>query len=137
MTLYQEKLKDPRWQKRRLEILQRDSWTCVGCAGTEKTLHVHHFWYEDNLDPWEYPDRCLVTLCESCHELVPSGFNLTRVQAQLSHCDKVAIDRSIVRSILQLAPKGDPFRSIAKEIVSSVPFYRIFLEHIESGAAPQ
>lgn len=25
---YAEKLKDPRWQKRRLEIFERDDWTC-------------------------------------------------------------------------------------------------------------
>ncbi len=26
---YAEQLKDPRWQKRRLEILQRDEWRCL------------------------------------------------------------------------------------------------------------
>ena len=29
---------------------------------------MHHRWYEKNKDPWEYPDECLVTLCEECHE---------------------------------------------------------------------
>lgn len=38
---YLEKLKDPRWQKRRLEIFQRDEFTCQVCFDTESTLHVH------------------------------------------------------------------------------------------------
>ena len=63
---YLEKLKDPRWQKRRLEIFERDNWTCQNCGNSESTLHVHHRWYAGN--PWEAPDRALVTLCENCHK---------------------------------------------------------------------
>lgn len=65
---YSEKLKDPRWQKKRLEVLQRDDFTCQSCLDTESTLHVHHHWYEKGKNPWEYPDNCFITLCESCHE---------------------------------------------------------------------
>lgn len=65
---YREKLLDPRWQKKRLEILTRDNFTCQHCASTEKTLHVHHHGYWQNLDPWEYPDAALVTLCAECHD---------------------------------------------------------------------
>lgn len=65
---YAEKLKDPRWQKKRLEILQRDDWTCQICKDKESTLHVHHKYYMKNVEPWDYEDHLLVTLCESCHE---------------------------------------------------------------------
>ncbi len=65
---YAEKLKDPRWQKKRLQILERDGWCCQNCCDPENTLHVHHRWYEKGKDPWDYPDECLVTLCEECHE---------------------------------------------------------------------
>jgi len=65
---YSEKFKDPRWQKKRLEILERDDWCCRRCYDTESTLHIHHRWYEKNKDPWDYPNECLVTLCEDCHE---------------------------------------------------------------------
>jgi 5-methylcytosine-specific restriction endonuclease McrA len=34
---YGDKLKDPRWQKRRLEIFKRDEWTCQQCGDTETT----------------------------------------------------------------------------------------------------
>jgi len=63
---YSEKLKDPRWQKKRLEILQRDEWTCQLCQETEETLVVHHYKYSG--EPWEVEDKYLMTLCESCHE---------------------------------------------------------------------
>jgi len=66
---YIGKLKDPRWQKKRLEILNRDKWACTRCKNTEETLVVHHMVYFDNLQPWEYPDDLLLTFCESCHEL--------------------------------------------------------------------
>lgn len=64
---YAEKLKDPRWQRRRLEILSRDEFTCQNCFGSEETLHVHHALYRKGRDPWEYDDDELITLCETCH----------------------------------------------------------------------
>lgn len=68
MTSYSEKLKDPRWKKRRLEILRRDCHECQGCnaRASEGPLHVHHRWYQG--EPWEAPDDALTTLCERCHE---------------------------------------------------------------------
>jgi len=65
---YLELLKSPRWQKRRLEILERDEWACQLCGDEDSQLHVHHWVYEWNRPPWEYPDEAMVTLCESCHE---------------------------------------------------------------------
>jgi hypothetical protein len=64
---YIEKLKDPRWQRKRLEILQRDNFTCQKCFDNENTLNVHHRRYLINRDIWDYPDNLLVTLCEECH----------------------------------------------------------------------
>lgn len=65
---YSELLKDPRWQKMRLKILERDEFTCRHCGGTDETLHVHHKYYENGNLPWEYPTEALVTLCEPCHK---------------------------------------------------------------------
>lgn len=64
---YSEKLKDPRWQKKRLEILGRDNFTCKSCGSQENTLHVHHFTYQKGKEPWDYPDNNFITLCEFCH----------------------------------------------------------------------
>jgi 5-methylcytosine-specific restriction endonuclease McrA len=65
---YQEQIKHPKWQKRRLEILERDLYTCQHCNNKEKTLHVHHFYYEKILKIWEYPDDALITYCNVCHD---------------------------------------------------------------------
>ena len=64
---YSEKLKDLRWQKKRLEILNRDGFRCQECLSDKITLHVHHRRYVPYIMPWEYPDSDLITVCENCH----------------------------------------------------------------------
>src|ERR1043165_2030969 len=66
-TSYQQQLRSPRWQRRRLEILQRDAWCCRRCGATENELHVHHRWYGRGA-PWEVPDAALVSICDACHQ---------------------------------------------------------------------
>lgn len=65
---YTEKLKDPRWQKQRLEIMNRDNFRCQHCNSADKTLHIHHKYYT-SIEPWEYPNTALITLCWDCHEI--------------------------------------------------------------------
>ena len=65
---YSQKLRDPRWQKKRLIIMDRDKFTCCNCGESEQTLNVHHCYYEAGREPWDYPEASLITLCESCHE---------------------------------------------------------------------
>lgn len=65
---YSDLLKDPRWQKKRLTIFNRDNFTCVSCGADDRTLHVHHHIYLNGKMPWEYNDIMLVTLCDRCHE---------------------------------------------------------------------
>lgn len=65
---YAQKLRDPRWQKMRLKVMERDEFTCQHCFDTESTLNVHHKDYERGKDPWDYPEDWLETLCENCHQ---------------------------------------------------------------------
>lgn len=82
---YQRKLRDPRWQKKRLELLAKADWKCQepGCRRwifqhTEHvhippdveapSLEIHHLYYEWGRDPWEYPDDAFLVLCDECHE---------------------------------------------------------------------
>ena len=68
---YKEKLKDPRWQDKRREILARDNYQCQYCFALKTevgVLNVHHLKYLTNYEPWEYPDELLITLCQYCHE---------------------------------------------------------------------
>lgn len=69
---YAEKLRDPRWQRRRLEIFQRDDWKCQLCCRTDLELHVHHL-YRTNEDPWDEPDLHLLTVCQLCHDQQPGN----------------------------------------------------------------
>ena len=64
---YLEKLKDPRWQKKRLEIMQRDDFQCTCCGDRDSEIHVHHSYYEFGKEVWEYSEESLFTLCSSCH----------------------------------------------------------------------
>lgn len=63
---YFEKLKNPLWQKVRLQVFKRDDWTCLRCGAKDQTLHVHHLEYHG--EPWDTPTDKLETLCETCHE---------------------------------------------------------------------
>lgn len=64
---YAEKLKHPKWQRKRLEILSRDNFKCRLCGDEETELHVHHKEYHNGCEPWEYENSLLVTLCKHCH----------------------------------------------------------------------
>lgn len=64
---YRQKLKDPRWQKKRLEVFQRAGWKCEACGEETETLHVHHLAYRG--EPWEAKDEDLESLCAECHDL--------------------------------------------------------------------
>lgn len=62
-----EMLQHPKWQKKRLEILEREDFTCEICGSTDKQLHIHHNYYEPKLKPWEYDSDTLHCLCCDCH----------------------------------------------------------------------
>lgn len=64
---YAEKLRNPLWQRKRLEILDRDRFECVECGDSTSTLHVDHKLYRKGKDPWEYGHEELQTLCAKCH----------------------------------------------------------------------
>ena len=64
---YSERLKDPRWQRKRLEIMQRADFKCEHCLDGHSTLHVHHRRYIAGRDPWDYQNCDLAALCENCH----------------------------------------------------------------------
>lgn len=65
---YYEKLKDPQWQKKRLEVMAANDFHCEICGDGENTLNVHHKEYFRGLEPWEYEIGQLACICESCHQ---------------------------------------------------------------------
>ena len=63
---YRDKLKDPRWHKKRLEVFSNAGWRCKKGGRSDLQLHVHHLVYR-RIDPWEYGNDELEVLCERCH----------------------------------------------------------------------
>ena len=64
---YATALQHPKWQKKRLEIFQRDLWRCKECGDTETMLHVHHLRYLCKF-PWNELSKNLISLCTNCHK---------------------------------------------------------------------
>lgn len=64
---YRALLRDPRWQKKRLEVFLRDRWQCQQCGARDRELQVHHRRYQPGGMPWDVPLGWLVTLCKPCH----------------------------------------------------------------------
>lgn len=67
---YGRLLKNPKWQRKRLEILNRDDFTCKLCGDKETELHIHHIEYSFGANPWEYENDKLITYCKHCHAIV-------------------------------------------------------------------
>ncbi len=70
---YNKLLGDYRWYEKRMEIIERDNYTCQRCgieASDGVLLNVHHKYYAKNKLPWEYPNDALITLCDNCHKIV-------------------------------------------------------------------
>lgn len=68
-STYHEQLLDPRWQRKRLKILERDQFRCQFCGDEDSTLHVHHVHYAvKGTAPWDYRDSSLLSMCEGCHK---------------------------------------------------------------------
>ena len=67
-TPYWQKLQDPRWQRRRLVVMERAAFKCEECGSGEAMLTVHHSYYQRGVEPWDYPDESLHCLCSGCHE---------------------------------------------------------------------
>jgi len=88
---YTEQLKDPRWQRKRLEIMERADFTCEDCDATDITLHIHHGYYEKGFAPWEYPQESLHCLCEACHEKAQA--RLTAIHRLIGALDDLDLDR--------------------------------------------
>jgi hypothetical protein len=67
---YADLLRDPQWQRKRLEVMQAAGFACAECGDTTTTLNVHHTYYAKGRKPWEYELDELRCLCEPCHELI-------------------------------------------------------------------
>jgi len=67
---YSDKLKHPKWQRKRLEILTLANWRCEFCGAEDRTLNIHHIKYRGYIDPWKYENDEMIVLCDSHHWVV-------------------------------------------------------------------
>lgn len=67
-SAYSQKLRDPRWQKKRLEVMQAADFCCEICGDSDSTLNVHHKQYLKGYEPWDYSIKQLSCICENCHD---------------------------------------------------------------------
>jgi hypothetical protein len=72
---YRSQYLDPRWQKKRLEVMESTSFKCESCDSETNTLNVHHKQYIPNRDVWDYRRDQFLVLCEDCHEAYHSEFD--------------------------------------------------------------
>jgi predicted HNH restriction endonuclease len=106
---YAEKLKDPRWQKKRLEVMEYANWRCQICGGKDKTLHCHHSYYTRGKEPWQYPKGAIICICEGCHEKIhgsrkqsyssksDEGSQLPANEREMTAQDRFAAMRKLLR----------------------------------------
>jgi len=97
---YSDLLRDPRWQRKRLEILQRDGFACRCCGSKTETLHVHHGYYARGRKPWEYNNESLWTVCEECHGLSQDLLtDLRRVVGHLTPAELSDLTHGLVHKV--------------------------------------
>jgi hypothetical protein len=95
MKSYADKLKDPRWQKKRLAVLERDQFRCQFCGNEGKELHVHHLRYDYDKEPWELQSAYLLTLCCDCH-IDETDWRQLVTQSAASICESTAQSKHVV-----------------------------------------
>ena len=115
MSNYKEKFKDPRWQKKRLEILNRDQWRCLECWSEEKTLNVHHLIYLRGADPWEAHDGFLLTLCEDCHKDILK-YEYDKKEDSLEYSNLLDSIALLLNTLLKRSFDWEDIRTLAEEI---------------------
>jgi hypothetical protein len=104
MSDYSAKLKDPRWQKKRLEVFNAHDFTCQMCGAKDETLHVHHVNYRKGAKPWEYELHELRCFCERCHKEVEGNIESARVTcANINHNHLNEILRQVQRAYFEAA----------------------------------
>jgi hypothetical protein len=99
---YKEQLRDPRWQKRRLQVLQYAGWRCQICGVKDQELHCHHSYYSKGKMAWQYPKGAIISVCWRCHERLHPKKEEPTPTPELPPvgADKAAADFSAIHEML-------------------------------------
>ena len=116
-TSYSDKLRNPKWQRKRLEIFERDGFTCTQCGDDKNELQVHHKIYIPDIQPWEYPNDVLITLCKKCHD---KEFVRWKYEVYLLHTLKAKGFSSFeILSLSCFIEKYNGFRNDVKKLITN------------------
>lgn len=120
MATYDERRRDPRWQRKRLEIYERDGFACVDCGTKTENLQIDHAWYEPRHAPWEYPDSCFFTRCDSCHARIgEERIRLLKLLATLPLLSLSSLVEALHSLAFALTPASPRSAVEAKSIANS------------------
>ena len=134
---YSELLRSPMWQKKRLEIMERDGFTCQYCGREDRELQIHHRVYHKGAKPWEYDDSELITLCNQCHEVETEEKRelYTLFQDICSLSRKCGFSEQLLSSMftricgeLEMISEDEPFESQRNSVIEDA-FYGTQLFH--------
>ncbi len=117
---YAEKLRDPRWQRRRLDVMQNAGFACERCGTDAVTLNVHHIVYRRGAEPWDYDDDDLACLCEDCHDREHRAIDMLRRLIRKGHPENIV--RLVARHIDEESGAAfqPPLYRIAQRLIESV-----------------
>src|SRR6185312_12685731 len=101
-STYSRKLSNPLWQRKRLDVFNRDSFACTNCGRSDIELQVHHYDYIKGVEPWEYPMDMLTTLCADCHTI-----ETKRPKHESYLLNSLRMKGFLVSDILRLSTKID------------------------------
>ena len=111
-SCYMKTLRDPRWQKKRLRVLERAGWECEWCGNGQESLQVHHGFYPKSdkgklLEPWEAPDAVLFCLCDACHKRAEGARQANyRALGEIHPAHHLSV-QELLQQVKELI-KGDP-----------------------------
>lgn len=64
---YNQYLQSPAWREKRIKVLRRDNFTCLGCGKPQSATQVHHLTYDRAGQEMLFD---LVSICETCHKAI-------------------------------------------------------------------
>ena len=74
--LYNYRRRFGRWFLLRCRLIEKSDFCCTKCKKNfpyGKYLTVHHKYYIEDRDPWDYPDDAFDVLCLKCHGLIDNS----------------------------------------------------------------
>ncbi len=104
LVTYSDLLKHPKWQQRRLRVLERAGFACERCSNAERELHAHHKHYIRGHKPWEYEDALLECLCETCHTEAHANLDELGMLVGLQPSAKLPLLTAAVASAIEDGP---------------------------------